>query len=100
MLSHLGYIPNTGARDSNIKLCKKVKLDVLCAFCECGGIAPILLEPTKSQHLQGSVESEEPYARPVRAPQCMHLVVLLKTLQGLVGPFGILQVLLRSYSLL
>jgi hypothetical protein len=28
----------------------------------------------------------------------MHLVVLLRTLQRLVGPFGILQVLLRSYS--
>jgi hypothetical protein len=38
------------------------------------------------------------YARAVRAPQCMHLVVLLKTLQRLVGPFGILQVLLRRYS--
>jgi hypothetical protein len=38
------------------------------------------------------------YARAVRALQCTHLVVLLKTLQRLVGPFGILQVLLRSYS--
>jgi hypothetical protein len=38
------------------------------------------------------------YARAVRALQCTHLVVLLRTLQPLVGPFGILQVLLRSYS--
>jgi hypothetical protein len=57
MLSHLGYIPSTGARESNIKLCKNVKLDVLRA---CGGVAPAPLEPAESQHLQGSAENEEP----------------------------------------
>jgi hypothetical protein len=60
MLSHLGYIPSTGARDSNVKLCKNVKPDVLRAFRECGGVAPAPPEPTESQHLQGSAESEEP----------------------------------------
>jgi hypothetical protein len=60
MLSHLGYIPSTGARDSNFKLCKNVKLDVLRAFRECGGIAPAPSEPAESQHLQSSTESEEP----------------------------------------
>jgi hypothetical protein len=40
MLSHLGFIPSTGAQDSNVKLCKNVKPDVLCAFCECGSVAP------------------------------------------------------------
>jgi hypothetical protein len=60
MLSHLGYIPSIGARDSNVKLCKNVKPDVLCAFHECGGVAPTPPEPAESQHLQGSVESEEP----------------------------------------
>jgi hypothetical protein len=60
MLSHLGYIPSTGARDSNVKLCKNVKPDVLRAFCECGGIVPTPLEPAELQHLQGSAESEEP----------------------------------------
>jgi hypothetical protein len=38
MLSHLGFIPSTGARDSNVKLCKNVKLDVLRAFRGCGGL--------------------------------------------------------------
>jgi hypothetical protein len=37
-----------------------VKPDVLCAFRECGGVAPALPEPVESQHLQGSTESEEP----------------------------------------
>jgi hypothetical protein len=60
MLSHLGYIPSTGARDNNIKLCKNVKPDVLHAFRECGGVAPAPPEPTEWQHLQGSAESEEP----------------------------------------
>jgi hypothetical protein len=60
MLSHLGYIPSTGARDSNVKLCKNVKPDVLRAFRECGGVAPTPSEPAESQHLQGSAESEEP----------------------------------------
>jgi len=60
MLSHLGYIPDTDVRDNNVKLCKNVKLDVLHAFCRCGGIAPDLPEPVESQHLQGSAESEEP----------------------------------------
>jgi hypothetical protein len=60
MLSHLGYIPSTGARDSNVKLCKNVKPDVLRAFRGCGGLAPTPSEPTESQHLQGSAESEEP----------------------------------------
>jgi hypothetical protein len=60
MLSHLGYIPSTGVRDSNVKLCKNVKPDVLRVFRECGGVAPAPLEPAESQHLQGIVESEEP----------------------------------------
>jgi hypothetical protein len=60
MLSHLGYIPSTGARDSNVKLCKNVKPDVLRGFRECGGVAPTPPEPAESQHLQGSAESEEP----------------------------------------
>jgi hypothetical protein len=60
MLSHLGYIPSTGARDSNVKLCNNVKPDVLRAFRECGGIAPAPPEPTELQHLQGSAENEEP----------------------------------------
>jgi hypothetical protein len=60
MLSHLGYIPSTSARHSNVKLCKNVKPDVLRAFREYGGIAPILPEPVESQHLQGCAESEEP----------------------------------------
>jgi hypothetical protein len=60
MLSHLGYIPSTGARDSNVKLYKNVKPDVLCAFRECGDVAPALPEPAESQHLQGSVERKEP----------------------------------------
>jgi hypothetical protein len=60
MLSHLGYIPSTGAQDSNVKLCKNVKPDVLRAFRECGSVAPIPPEPAESQHLQGSAESEEP----------------------------------------
>jgi hypothetical protein len=60
MLSHLGYIPSTDARDSNVKLCKNVKLNVLRAFRDCGGVAPTPPEPAESQHLQGSMESEEP----------------------------------------
>jgi hypothetical protein len=60
MLSHLGYIPSTGVRDSNVKLCKNVKPDVLRAFRECGSVAPTPPEPAESQHLQGSAESEEP----------------------------------------
>jgi hypothetical protein len=60
MLSHVGYIRSTCARDSNIKLCNNVKPDLLCAFCECGGVAPAPPEPVESQHLQGSMESEEP----------------------------------------
>jgi hypothetical protein len=60
MLSHLGYIPSTGARDSNVKVCKNVKPDVLRTFRECGGVAPIPPEPAESQHLQGSAESEGP----------------------------------------
>jgi hypothetical protein len=51
MLSHLGYIPSIGARDSNVKLCKNVKSDVLRAFRECGGVAPTPSEPAESQHL-------------------------------------------------
>jgi hypothetical protein len=60
MLSHLGYIPSTGARDNNVKLCKNVKPDVLCIFRECGDVAPAPPEPTESQHLRGTTESEEP----------------------------------------
>jgi hypothetical protein len=60
MLSHLGYIPSTGVRESNVILCKNVKPDVLRAFCECGGVAPAPPKLAESQHLQGSAESEEP----------------------------------------
>jgi hypothetical protein len=60
LLSHLGYIPSTSARDSNVKVCKNVKPDVLRAFRECGGVAPAPPEPAELQHLQGSMESEEP----------------------------------------
>jgi hypothetical protein len=95
ILSHLGYIPSTGARDSNVKLCKNVKPDVLRAFRECGGVAPAPPKPAESKVVR---KVKNQYARAVRAPQCTHLVVLLRTLQRLVGPFGILQVLLRSYS--
>jgi hypothetical protein len=98
MLSHLGYIPSTGARDSNVKLCKNVKPDVLRAFRECGGVAPAPPEPAESQHLQGSAKSEEPICQGNQSSTMHDLVVLLRTLQQLVGPFGILQVLLHSYS--
>jgi hypothetical protein len=47
MLSHLGYILSISARDSNVKLCKNVKPDVLHAFRECGGVAPIPPEPAE-----------------------------------------------------
>jgi hypothetical protein len=40
MLSHLGYIRSSGARDNNVKLCKNKKPDVLRAFRECGGVVP------------------------------------------------------------
>jgi hypothetical protein len=60
MLIHLGYIPSTSARDSNVKLCKNVKPDVLRAFRECGGVAPTPPEPAELQHLQGRAESQEP----------------------------------------
>jgi hypothetical protein len=60
MLSHLRYIPSTGTRDNNVKLCKNMKPDILRAFHGCGGLAHAPLEPAESQHLQGSAESEEP----------------------------------------
>jgi hypothetical protein len=60
ILSHLGYIPSTGARDSNVKLCMNVKPNVLRAFRECGGVASAPPKSAESQHLQGSTESEEP----------------------------------------
>jgi hypothetical protein len=60
MLSHLGYIPSTGARDNNVRFCKNMKQDVLRAFRGCGGLAPAPPEPPESQHLQGSAEREEP----------------------------------------
>ena len=67
ILSHLGYIPNTNARDSNVKYCKNVKSNVLCVFRGCGGIALTLPELVELQHLQGSVESDEPICQAVRA---------------------------------
>jgi hypothetical protein len=98
MLSHLGYIPSTGARDSNVKLFKNVKPDVLRAFREYGGML-LLCRNLRNRNIFKVVQKvKNQYARAVRAPQCMHLVVLLRTLQRLVGPFGILQVLLHSYS--
>jgi hypothetical protein len=60
MLSHLGYIPRTSARDNNVKLCKNMKLDVLCVCRGCGSLAPTPPELVELQHLQGSAESEEP----------------------------------------
>jgi hypothetical protein len=60
MLSHLGYIRSNGERDNNVKLCKNMKPYVLRAFLGCGGVAHAPQEPAKSQHLQGSAESEEP----------------------------------------
>jgi hypothetical protein len=60
ILSHLGYIPSSGARDNNVKLCKNMKPDVLHAFRGCGGLTPAPPELAESQHLQGSAESEEP----------------------------------------
>jgi hypothetical protein len=90
MLSYLGYIPNTSARDNNVKLCKIVKLDVLCAFRRCGGLAPAPPELRNRNIFKVVREVKNQYARIVRAPQCTHLVVLLRTLQPLVGPFGIL----------
>jgi hypothetical protein len=60
ILSHLGYIPNTGAQNNNVKLCKNMKPDVLRTFRGCGGLVPAPPEPAESQHLQGSAESEEP----------------------------------------
>ena len=59
MSNHLTYIPSNGTRDSNIKLCKNMKSNVLYAFCGCGDMIFVLLEPIELQHLQGSVESEE-----------------------------------------
>ena len=59
MLSHLGYIPGTSARDNNVRLYKNVKPHVLRAFRRCGGIAPSLSELVEMQHLQDSAESEE-----------------------------------------
>jgi hypothetical protein len=54
------FTPSSSTRDNNVKLCKNMKLDVLRAFRECGGLAPAPHEPAESQHLQGSAESEEP----------------------------------------
>ena len=60
MLSHLGFIPDSGVRDSNVKLCKNVKPDVLHAFRGCGGVAPDLPEGVELEHLQFSAGSAEP----------------------------------------
>ena len=83
MLSHLGYIPDTGVRDSNVKLCKNMKPDVLHAFHGCGGLAPSDLVYRNLQNcnifkIVWKVKNQ--YAKVVRALQCTHLVVLLKTL--------------------
>jgi hypothetical protein len=48
-----------------------MKPDVLRAFCECGGVAPIPPESAESQHLQGSAESEEPICQ-VSQSSTMH----------------------------
>jgi hypothetical protein len=95
MLSHLGYICSNGQRDNNVKLCKNMKPDVLCAFRGCGGVA-LNLQNRSIFKVVWKVKNQ--YARAVKAPQCTHLVVLLTTLQPLVGLFRILQVLLSSYS--
>ena len=85
MLSHLGYIPSTGAQDSTVKLCKNMKLDVLRAFHECGGIALALPEPAELQHLQGSAESEEPICQ---ASQSSTMHASCGTSQNLVAACG------------
>ena len=60
MLSHLRYIRSSGVQDNNVKLCKNMKPNVVHAFCRCYGMAPVPPKPTILQHLQGSMESEEP----------------------------------------
>jgi hypothetical protein len=37
-----------------------MKLDMLRAFCGCGGVAPTTPESVDLQYLQGSAKSEEP----------------------------------------
>jgi hypothetical protein len=98
MLSHLGYIPSTGIRDSNIQLCKNVKPDVLHTFRECGIIALAPPEPTEPQHLQGSAESEEPICQGTQSSTMHASCSASQNLAAACGPFGFLQVLLRSYS--
>jgi hypothetical protein len=48
MLSHLGYIRTNGERDTIVKLCKKMKPNVVRAFQRCGDVAPASPEPTES----------------------------------------------------
>jgi hypothetical protein len=60
MLSHLGYICNNGERDTNVKFCKNIKLNVARVFRGCGGMAPAPPKPVELQHLQHSAQSEEP----------------------------------------
>jgi hypothetical protein len=98
MLSHLWYIRSSEERNNNVKLCKNMNPDVLRAFHGCGSLALVPPEPAELQHLQGSAESEEPICHASQSSTMHASCGASRTLQPLVGPFGILQVLLRSYS--
>jgi hypothetical protein len=100
MLSHLRYIRSSGERANTVKLCKNMKPDVARAFRGCGGMALLHLNLQNRSIFKVVRKIKNQYARAIRAPQCTNLVVLPKTLQLLVGPFGILHVLLCSYSYL
>jgi hypothetical protein len=77
MLSHLGYIRSNGERDTIVKFYKNMERDVVRAFQGCSGMAPTPPKLAVLQHLQGSVQSEEPICQ---ALQCTNLAVLPKTL--------------------
>jgi hypothetical protein len=98
MLSHLMYIPKSGARDIDVKLCKNMKPDVLRAFRGCGGVTPVPPEPAESQHHQGSAESEEPICLGSQSSTMYASCGASQNLAAACGPFGILQVLLYRYS--
>jgi hypothetical protein len=97
MLSHLGYIRSSGEQNNNVKLCKNMKPDVAHVFCGCGNVAPTPPEPVELQHLLGSAESEEPICQGSQSSTMHESCGASKNLTVVVGPFGILQVLLHSY---
>jgi hypothetical protein len=47
MLSHLRYIGSIGKRDNNVRLCKNMKPNVVCAFRGCVGVALAPPEPVE-----------------------------------------------------